>query len=1103
MAERSVTDLRGWLIRDRRISHANLKAKGAGSTDSAYTQAGARTGTPEAVAPPSSLSLLGSGAMDADGSLELRTQVSGTPGDGWTGFVWRDIAAGHTTSQYLGRDAPQLLTGFEVIRSSTGATDYSPVVDGVATADGRALFVVSQSTVSGQLILRRYAASTGLWSSLTFTPDVTLASALSVRQQYGPALTIDRDGRLLLAVTSSTGDNVDIYRSDDGSGDDFARLSLNALRTRLVVADAREMSMAVDVVTGAICLFVAYRDGGGRAMAQYVSYDDGASFDEVDGDLFPSDDPEFPCVRALPGGGFVAAYLDNDASTSVARVGTLGHAGSSLADATTTAPHGSGASSATITSRGLSVHVDDGGRLWLYTDSVDAVSLCGTATSSDRGSSWTLCHSLWSTDDAPTHTTGGYPHSWRAVPCGGRVLFVTRWSSTSDTRAPYSTACMYLAGHSQHTGPDSNVYIQAQVIATYDITTAATLAWGRGLEGGAWLPFGTPASMAWTVTGAGSMAADGTVTTVAQQAYATRTMTTNLNGPLGTGPLAWFGHVALVVTSGGSKASNAIAYRARLSDSDGAVTATFIYEVSIQFDGTGYRMYDEIAGAHVGAAVTVDCTTEIHVRLAIDSNGNVRNWYGRSAHDREWTAGTDGTLTDDSGTNPGNTSRVEWGHIASSSAVSVWSMAGYCSWAFRWGPTSQAHLAAGWTNPSDLRAREYDTEPALISSGAYIRAAGGLTTYAERFTVQPTYDYGIDRIHPEVDPSRGGEWRSIDDGTAVHLVYDLSTVVTTALMESTSIGVVLLGANFRLAYLEGWDGAAWQSVIDLDAASGLTGLRYTRTGEQVVVDTGGASSATSWLYRGASVGDTFRASATKLRVIGRQTGGGWTAGTTARPRLSLDGVDGTEPASATDGAIWRRNFGAVVHEWTATYEQYRLRIPAQDTAHGDFRLRKMIVGPLVVVGHEWDRNWSATQERPMVEERLASGRSRVRSIGPKRRRVELTWADTAIDATKARQSLGLADYPTYTAGSDTGLPIAVREDTVEQVEALADELSEAGTTGVLLMRIPRGTGSLPLVEPDLIVYGRLSSQTRRDVVLGSEGRSEVWRLNAIVTDEEP
>ena len=1102
MGERSVTDLRGWLIRDKRIALANLKAKGAGSTDSAYTQAGARTGTPEAVSPPSSLSLFGSGSMDADGKIELRTQVSGTPGDGWTGFVWRDVAAGHTTSQYLGRDAPQLLTGVEIIRSSTGGSEYSPVVDGVATQDGRALFVVGQSTISGQLYLRRYDASTGAWSTLAFTPDATLASALTVRQQYGPAMTIDREGRLLLAVTSATADNVDVYRSDDGSGDDFARLSLNALRTRISAADVRELSMAVDEVTGAICLLVGYRVAGARTLAQFVSYDDGASFDLVVADAFAADDPEFPCVRALPSGGFVFCYLDNDAANSFSNVGTIGHAGLSISDATITTPAASGTSSATITSRGCSVHVDDGGRLWFYMDSLEVgASRCGVSTSSDRGATWSLVHPMWATDDGGGDTTGGYPHSWRAVPCGGRVLFVTRWSSTSDTRDPYSTACLYLAGHSQHTGPDSNIP-GSGTVATYDVSSPATFDRGRGLDGGAWIAFGTPASMAWTVTGAGTMVAAGTVTTAAQQAYAERTSQTNTDGPLGAGPEAFFGEVALLTSAGGSQANKEIAYQVRFSNSNGAA-ATFIYEVSIRFSATGYQMYDEIAAANVGAAVTVSTTTELHVRLAIDDSGNVRTWYGRHAHDREWTAGPDATLQNDAGVNPANTSRIWWGHITSGTATSVWSLVGYCYWAYRWGPSSQAKLADAWSNPGDLRAREYDTVPSLIASGAYVRAAGGLTTYAERHTVEPTYDYGVERIHPEVDPSRGGEWRSTGVAAAAHLVYDLSTVVTTALMESTSIGVVLLGANFRLAYLEGWDGAAWQSVIDLDAASGLTGLRYTRTGEQITVDTGGASTATSWLFRGASVGDTFRASATKLRIIGRQTGGGWTAGTTERPRLSLDDVDDTEPASATDGAIWRRNFGAVRHEWTATYEQYRLRIPAQDTATGDFRMRKMIVGPLVVVGHEWDRNWSATQERPMVEERLASGRSRVRSVGPKRRRVELTWADTAVDATKARQSLGLADYPTYTAGSDTGLPLAVREDTVEQVEALADELSEAGTTGVLLMRIPRGTGSLPLTEPDLIVYGRLSSQTRRDVVLGSEGRSEVWRLNAIVTDEEP
>jgi len=1118
MAEKSITRYQGVLIPSARFSSATLASKGTGNTESAYTQAGAFTGVP---VPSNSTGLIlqASGEQSEDGSLEVFAQQGGLAGDGRSGYVWRDTGAGDTGSEYYGQDSPNLITGIDFpFYTVSNSLYHDPVPKPVTLSSGVVIGVLTQIISSGAIKIGTYTPSTGAWTDANFTPDRINNVAGTVYEQHGPAIVqLRAEGvtdRVLMFIGSPSEDNVDSYFSED-DGATWAACGYNVLNTKLSTADIRDMAAAVDEVSGEIVLFVAFVDGTStNNMAQYVSHDHGASFELVNGDfqtdlLGGTQEPERPDVVALSGGGFIFGYLDNTGSTSTTYAARLLNASDDATALTFVKVAGIGAGSGTITSRGFAL-LRSGPRVIAYMDQLGGGNDLACYVSEDSGTSWSFMHSTWATTTSG-NTVGGYWHSFGVAETSGVVIFLSRWSGSGDTHDPYSTASVYLGGFSRHTGPAAGSVDTGIDTETYDFL--AFLGWGdtRGLGGGAYLPIGTPSTMGWTETGAGtgSIVAAGAwqVDTTANTLYETRTWTdaSGGDGPLGNGPEAAFFEFGVDIDSGdGSNTTDEISAKIRFSDSDGAFSANFIYELVIRFDSGGYRLWDDVAGAAANAVERAqDLTTHTRIRVALDKSGNVKTWVCVPAHNRQWEEGIASTtaLQDDSGTNPGNTNIFEWGHRASTTSTSRWHMAAYNNSALRWGPISDDELGEEWVNPDDLRYREFGSQFETLFDGVSVRALGGPACRADTWKIDAGYSNPVEFAFVADEPSPSRLWRSTGDATQVELVFDLESLTFAnnageSYTENTAIGAFCFGGNMQTFHLDGWDGAAWQTLGTAEADHGMNSLPYTRSGS-VVRPGSGTFTADRYLFRNAHNGDTFDLSGSVLRKVGSNTEGSWTNQTTKTPVLRLASPDGSEAASGT-GSLWARDFGVVVHDHTETYEFYRIRIPVQDTADDDFR-GKFAIGPIVPFGHQHDLGWTVRKQRPYRDVGLRNGRMRRTKEGPVQRVIDLSWSLTAVDASRVYADQTSTVVGDYIVPGETE-PGASAHDVVSVMEGLIDELE--GAPIVLLRRVEAGSATTKLTIREQFMLARIMTDPTRDNVLGDEVATPLDRLNTVRFVEE-
>ena len=1102
MAEKHIDRYQGFVLPVAEFSVDKLADKGAGATDSAYTQANPRAGVPS----PSNdagLVLQAAGDQSADGHLEFYAQQGGMTSAGRAGYVWRDVAAGDNSSEYMGQDSPNLITGLDVPWYTISQTlYYRPRPQPLTLANGNVLSALTQIKSSGALKLGTYSPSSGTWSDANFTPDRVKDADGNVYEQYGPALVQRADNVVVLIMGSPSGDNVDVYTSSD-DGATWSACAYNALATRLPTDNIAELSAAVDLVSGDVVLFVHYEDSSTNPnLAQYVSYDGGASFELVQADYRAATtyDATRVDVVALPGGGFVFGMCDDNGSTSqtyVARLSSASYDGSTLAFVS---PAGAGAPSGTITARGFALLVS-GPRVLAYMDQSASVPQLAVYFSDDAGATWQQMHGAWATTTGG-HSTGGYLHTWGVAETEGKVVLVTRWSSTSDTHDPYSTAALYLGGHSRHTMPSGN-----EATGTFDAETYAFdsyIGWDRtrGIDAGAYLVIGAPTSMAWTATGAGTgsiSTAQWDITTAAGQTlYYERAFTSagGSDGPLGDGPRAAVYEVEVEIDAAtGNNLTDQISLAARFSDSNGA-TASFVYELELRMDSGGYRLYDTVAGAAINAIEqSVDLTAKTRIRVAVDMHGNVKTWYAVPGHARAWAEGIGSTtqLQDDSGTNPGNTNLIEWGHRGAFAGSSRWSFVGYNHCALRWGPTSDDSLGAAWSNPDDLRQRELGGEFESVTDGLKVRGVSGAACRGDTWQVEADYEYPVDNLLVYDEPQPEANWRATGE-TEAKFVFDLEAHGSTSYMTSRTLACFALGANFKTFYLEGYDGATWQQLGEGDASAGFTGMTYARSGSKVYPGSG-SFTVENYIFRGAHVGDTVDLGSSKLRKLTANTEGTWTDGTAHKPVLTIDGFDGTEPASGT-ATLWARDYGVVVHDRTDTYELYRIRVPAQSTADGAFR-GKFVLGPVVAFGHQYDRGWAVRKERQYTDTALRSGRRRRTKLGKVRRVYEVAWVSTAVDASRAYLDQ-TSELPNYIVPGASE-PGATPHDTLSVVEGVVEELE--GRPALYLRNVESGHATQQLTRREAFALVRITTNPHRDNVLGDEVDTPLDRLNVMRLEE--
>jgi len=1092
--DRSASRYQGLLIPDSRITVANIEEIGGGNTDSAFSQGGPRPGVPKPSG-DTDLILQASGRQDTRGHLEIYTQRAGHAGRDGAGFLWRDVAAGDSATSYKGWDPYSVFTGWEALLSDKDNTnDAHPSI--IRLANGKLLATGTQApNGSGQFqAFYIYDPSTGAWDTSTLTlPGST--------QQTGAALVELPSGRVLWIGRSTNTTQVEVRYSDD----EFATWAAASGRALNVACGGVILKAVAAYSAGEVGLWLLWDDDGTQTLSQYASDDLGLRFTRVVDDWnaeVAAQTPASPSVIAAEGGGFLLG-IGATAANYVIYTYPIPSA--------FVAPTAGDA--VTVESTGAHPLGDDApSALWRdESGAVFAMGYSGTPggeaalfVSHDDGRTWAAYNAAQGFD---AYNMGGNPvfRDYAVASTSGRAVMVTRWAADNTTFDPGSLCVLMLGGHGSHTAPISD---SGTEFTDADGIGFASQMGGSG-AGFLWVPIELPDDAGWTDSGDTAAATEDEETRVdgnlPANAIVLKTDTASKDVSYKrtiTATSQIFAQFAVSLDSGsGDGSALDVAVKVRI-----AVDASNVFELWYLFSDSGWSVVDASGPTSIGS-VSVGTTNEkplkIH-RVAISvgaGSTDFQTWYASHAHALEWTAGPSGSISHyaagdvDSG--------LEFGHFTGAqSDVAYWHHMAICGWGDRWSPTSGGSIgdSSEWSNPGSLHPRNMPPLglPGLVDGSTRISAIDGPTIEAETWDVLADYDSPIDHAVEAHGPRVS--WQSADE-TAQAIVWDLHSLAgaTASSFLNSSIGCALMGCNFKTANLQYWNGAAWVTLIALDAAEGFDALKFTRSGNVVTVNTGSANTAGRYLHYDDTRGAVFRDTTnSKTRKIITQTEGAWTDSTAKRPRLLLEDVDGTEAASG-DGEIWFKDMCGIAHEVTAAPRYIRLQIPAsQGTVDGYYEIGQIVIGSLLIFGHQPSRGFSTATEQGTAITDLADGSTRATRTGPPRRSLELSW-DEGVDASQAQAASAVPDY---VAGTSGGLPVATRSDIARTLEGALSEAASADVPVVYIGRIPTNSAT-----PDTLnnarqfLYGRASGQYRREHVTGDETVSEVDRIAKITITE--
>ncbi len=1092
MADRSADHYQALLLHDGRFSLDNLAAKGATATDSSYTQSGPRPGVPS----PSgneSMELSASGSQSGDGELLLTVQSAGLPVAGGATFVVQDVGNKETSSQQYGHESWTTVTGYESLLENTGSPTVSQMTPHAITlADGTVLAVIEniESGVGSPFLnFRQYDPASG-FTTVTHSHD-------GADQQSGAALVQLPDGSILCFIVAVGDDQIDVLRSTDG-GTTWATAAERVLDSAVAVADIRRIGAAYS--SGQILMIISYHDGVTFTAAQAASFDLGATFGVIDPDFqttSPSSyEPSNASVLGLRGGGFVVAFTDTrnnqfhrvtrigDAREVVALVGSIGN--------------GYVGTYSSADKPSLSVWEDADGELWALCHDTSATYADLTlARSTDYGDTWEGIDTPSARRPRVYSSVGGSgateAYGYSAARAGGRVLVFSKFLGTGNGSQNNSTVCIYLGGYSRHTVPAWS--------AADQFAPTSWLSWADGSVGTAaslWLPFTEPTNLTgWTTT------TSGTAT------YADTSASGNIDTTAGTlvylqdwenTHSSQLSEFAVAVNSGGSTSADDVSVEVAISDGTSGGAGAYTYIVSIRMNGSGWQLYDVNAAANVGAAASKALTTKLHFRVALDDGGNVRVWTAADGYQRKWVeAVSAGGLTN---TAAAHGNRLRFGHRASCTANTDWYMVGTSRVEIgKYTASSGDSVAAGWTNPDDLRGREFRARPDLVMDGVRVSAAGGPAWKGEAWTVAADYAFPVEHALSVESPSPSEPWRSTADNVEVLLTFDLEPDFSVSRFLSQNLGAMVFGSNIREFAIETGIAGVWSTLATAYAYTDFDALDFVRTGRVVSVDTGSSQTGARYLFRAAHVGDTFDFDGgTTLRKITANSGGAWTDSTTVRPEVQFGDATGAEAASGT-GRIWRRDFGIIYAAAPLTTpNQFRIRIPAHVTADGYYQIGAMVIGPLVLFGKPTDRGFAREVRTNVEVSTRRDGVRRSQKIGPVRRAIEVAWTEGFDDLSTLQ-----IDDPVPDWVGNNALPVAPHRGTTEDVIGVAEEVGGADNTLVYLGRVDKlsGASTQPLTMPGSYLYGRIVTDTlRTEHITGTESKDEAQRLNRVTIEGE-
>lgn len=539
----------------------------------------------------------------------------------------------------------------------------------------------------------------------------------------------------------------------------------------------------------------------------------------------------------------------------------------------------------------------------------------------------------------------------------------------------------------------------------------------------------------------------------------------------------------------------------------------------------GILLRDIVAGTTI-ATIPLDFTTEHQFRCTVYNN-RFQLWYrpASSDDDEVWERAKDPfsgvtytgyTLT--AAATGANTS-VAWGHFfatttgSTGDAISNWRTM-QTNFGASLGGTPVRSGIKKWfiadyidyaTTDDFHNGYPFVASPVWVTDGVYVIAAGGPTYDVDEWVISPAYQYAVENMMPEHEPSPLIGWRSETDDVDVTITWvageqDLDTAIADVLeewKENESFALWLMGSNFRTAALWGVNSSDVEvKILDITLTR-WSGLTFDTHGRTFVVLGGGG---TNYVGLGELVGSyVLMSGITTPRLILKNTEGQLNAATkTVTVTARTDGTEDQGVDNDAGNAIFGTTGLWVTHDPAANhFKAYKLKIAAQPTAEGYFKIDKLLFGGLLVFGRP--PSFGFTTEMPQdntLRNKTQAGHTETRVYNGLPRIKQLSWID-GID--ESGLSSATPDYVQY--GSPADEPVALFSDTVRQIYGLFRELNGSDELVVYCDTIP-GTTNTGELRPERLIYGRVTSSYQESNVLGEEGTTEVKQESNFAIEEE-
>lgn len=501
-----------------------------------------------------------------------------------------------------------------------------------------------------------------------------------------------------------------------------------------------------------------------------------------------------------------------------------------------------------------------------------------------------------------------------------------------------------------------------------------------------------------------------------------------------------------------------------------------VWRITVWLDEGGYRTRDEEGAAWLHDKVALDLTTRAHFRVSFrGASGYVCH---RRDTDTRWTVTTWTTGT--SAASAASNVRVDWGQLTAGVANTD-----HHWWYVRARGVHAAH--AEGTAAVGVGAPRYylpDLHDASRERLALARVRGGPCLPGELYSLPVAPSYPVEAVLPTEEPSPDRRWRSTSTGATQRIVLDYG-VDTDPAAGAGGLAFAVRRANVRSIKLRAAPNAVsptYTTVATVDLAQGFTGLTGAIVGDTLAPYTGTASGA-RYVRRGELRGGHViydadgSAGGPYVRRI-RDNAAGWWA-LTGGPRVVvyLDGVTGTEPASADCHVVWPSGL-VLLHAAPGTELRYRwwcVQIDSTEVApDAYYEIGGAYLFGVVPLGKEWGSGYEWGTAPNVSTSVDAYGTDRRAQLGPSRRSLSITWDDGQREDRFVSSTATASDYLATTTGESR----VARDDVRGQVAGLL-ETAEGGALPVLVLLGEHSTETTAtLTDPTRYLIGYVDGDFR-------------------------